>query len=149
MNTDDIDQRKRGHVEDARGGLGQTAKHARGGLGQTAKHARRPEPHVIVVFGGNGDLSKRKLLPALFHLENEGLLPEDYRIIGNSRSEFSNEQFDQFARDSIEEFSRCSVGGSHWDRFAERLTYVSHEFKQGSTDPLATAIREANKDLGG
>ncbi|MGH2827707.1 MAG: glucose-6-phosphate dehydrogenase [Actinomycetota bacterium] len=138
MNTDDFDQWKRGHVEDARGGLG-----------QTAKHARRPEPHVIVVFGGNGDLSKRKLLPALFHLENAGLLPEDYRIIGNSRSEFSNEAFDQFAKESIEEFSRCGVGGPHWDRFAERLSYVSHEFKEGNTDPLATAIREANKDLGG
>jgi len=109
----------------------------------------KPDSHVIVIFGGNGDLAKRKLLPALFHLEREGLLPDDYRIIGNSRSEFSDAEFDQFAKEAIEEFSRCEVGGEHWDRFAERLTYVSHAFKMGSTEPLATAIREANKELGG
>ena len=109
----------------------------------------RPEPHVIVVFGGNGDLAARKLLPALFHLEMSGLLPEDYRIIGNSRSRFSNEQFDQFARESIERFGRCEARGERWERFAHRLTYVSHAFKRGNTEPLATAIRDANKELGG
>ncbi|MGH2752742.1 MAG: glucose-6-phosphate dehydrogenase [Actinomycetota bacterium] len=112
-------------------------------------HLQRPAPHVIVVFGGNGDLAKRKLLPALYHLEMEGLLPEDYRIIGNSRSDFSDEEFDEFAKESIQEFSRCDVGGEHWKRFADRLTYVSGNFTADEPEPLASAIRAADKDLGG
>ena len=50
-----------------------------------------PQNHVVVIFGANGDLARRKLLPALYHLEAEGLMPEDYRIIGNSRSEMSTQ----------------------------------------------------------
>src|SRR4051812_503012 len=44
-----------------------------------------PDPHVIVLFGALGDLSRRKLLPGLFHLERAGLMPQDYRILGTSR----------------------------------------------------------------
>ena len=110
--------------------------------------ALTPPDHVIVIFGGNGDLSRRKLLPALYHLAAEGMMPENYRIIGNSRREFSDEQFDQFARDSIEEFGRCGVDEEVWPVFADRLTYVSHEFKPGDTDALKEAVENAEKELG-
>ena len=109
----------------------------------------RPDNHVIVIFGGNGDLSKRKLLPALYHLVVEGMMPADYRIIGNSRSEFTDAQFDDFARSSIDEFSRCELEESVFKEFADRLTYVSHEFQPGSTDPLQEAISAAEKELSG
>ena len=48
-----------------------------------------PPNHVIVIFGANGDLSRRKLLPAFYHLEREGMMPKDYRILGSSRSSLS------------------------------------------------------------
>ena len=44
----------------------------------------QPEPHVLVLFGATGDLARRKLIPGLFHLEQVGLMPEDYRILGTS-----------------------------------------------------------------
>lgn len=113
------------------------------------QHVRRPDPQVIVIFGGNGDLAKRKLLPALFHLEVAYLLPDDYRIIGNSRGDFTNEEFDRFAREAIAKLGRCQPEGEHWDRFAERLTYVSGSFTADDQEPLASAIRAAQKELGG
>ena len=102
---------------------------------------------MIVIFGGNGDLSRRKLLPALFHLHCEGLMPESYRIIGNSRSEMSDETFRAFARKSIEEFGRKKPD-EHFTPFAECLSYVSHDFQPGDTEPLAEAVVKAERDLG-
>lgn len=118
-------------------------------MGQRLSRPPAPENHVIVVFGGNGDLSKRKLLPALFHLEVEGLMPDDYRIIGSSRSEFSDEAFDQFAREAIEEFSRCDVTAPEWAKFADRLSYVSLTFGPDNTEPLERAIASAAEAMGG
>ncbi|MDQ3974593.1 MAG: glucose-6-phosphate dehydrogenase [Actinomycetota bacterium] len=108
-----------------------------------------PDDHVIVVFGGNGDLSRRKLLPALYHLFVEGLLPRGWRVIGNSRSEFSDEQFDEFAREAVREFGRCKLDEDAWETFSERLSYVSHEFVPGDTDAIADAVRRAEDALGG
>ena len=62
----------------------------------------KSEPTVIVVFGGTGDLSKKKLIPALLHLFAEGFLPEVFRIVGISRKDFSNEDFRQFMREALE-----------------------------------------------
>jgi glucose-6-phosphate 1-dehydrogenase len=109
----------------------------------------KPGPHVVVIFGGNGDLSKRKLMPALWHLYVEGLLPDEFRIIGNSRKEFSDAQFDEFTRAAIAEFGRCELTEDEYKPFAERLTYVSHEFQPGDTDALAKAVHAASEDLGG
>ena len=109
----------------------------------------KPPPHVIVVFGGNGDLARRKLLPALWRLHTEGLMPQDWRVIGNSRSAFSDEEFDAFAAESITEFCSGPPSGEDWEVFRNRLTYVSHEFQPGATGALATAIGSAERDLGG
>ena len=108
-----------------------------------------PPPHVIVVFGGNGDLARRKLLPALWRLHTEGLLPSDWRIIGNSRSSFSDEEFDAFAAEAITEFCSGPPTGDAWDVFRKRLTYVAHEFQPGATDALSAAVAAAERELGG
>src|SRR4051812_49968075 len=60
-----------------------------------------PDPHVIVLFGALGDLSRRKLLPGLFHLEKAGLMPADYRIVGTSRRGGSADAFRDTARKAI------------------------------------------------
>ncbi len=108
-----------------------------------------PPDTVVVMFGGNGDLSRRKLIPALWRLHTEGLLPGNWRIIGNSRSEFSDAEFDAFAADAIAEFCSGPPTGEAWDVFAERLTYVSHEFQPGDTEALRGAVEAAARDLGG
>jgi glucose-6-phosphate 1-dehydrogenase len=108
-----------------------------------------PEDHVILLFGANGDLARRKLLPALFHLTQEGLMPRRFFIIGNSRSEMSDDEFTTFARSSVDEFCRCEATDSSWHEFSERLSYVSHEFRSGDTEPVDHAVRAAEAELGG
>src|SRR6476661_11019258 len=77
-----------------------------------------PEDHVIVLFGALGDLSRRKLLPGLFHLDRAGLMPARYKIIGTSRNGGSDEDFRRVARDAIGE-----AAGDMWERFAQGLSF--------------------------
>ena len=81
--------------------------------------ANIPEDHVIVLFGALGDLSRRKLLPGLFHLDRAGLMPDNYRIIGTSRKGGSVEDFRQVAQTAIRE----AATGEAWKRFASRLGF--------------------------
>jgi glucose-6-phosphate 1-dehydrogenase len=108
-----------------------------------------PENHVIVVFGANGDLSRRKLLPALVHLEAEGLMPPDYRVIGSSRSELSDDEFRAFAREATREFSRHKPSDEEWEKFARRLSYVACEFGPENTEPIVDAVHGAEAEMGG
>lgn len=108
-----------------------------------------PKDHVIVVFGATEDLARRKLLPALYHLAKEGLMPERYAIIGNSRTEMSNESFRDFARETVDDFCRCSRSDKVWAEFARRLSYISCEFQPGNTDALNERIRKAEAEIGG
>lgn len=59
------------------------------------------EPTIIVILGATGDLSRRKLLPALFHLYNRGFLPEKFAVVGFSRKDLSNEDFRKIAKESV------------------------------------------------
>ncbi len=107
-----------------------------------------PPDHVIVIFGANGDLARRKLLPAFYHLEEEGLMPKNYRIIGNSRSEMSNEEFRKFALESAREFCRTPVRDEVWASLAQRLTYVAHDLSPDDAQPVVDAVRDAESELG-
>ena len=64
--------------------------------------ARRPAaPQAIVIFGASGDLTKRKLLPTFFHLYLEGMLPEQFAIVGYARTVFTDEEFREHARNAV------------------------------------------------
>ncbi|MGH8902941.1 MAG: glucose-6-phosphate dehydrogenase [Egibacteraceae bacterium] len=108
-----------------------------------------PDDAVILIFGGNGDLARRKLLPSLYHLHVEGLMPQRWRIIGNSRSELTDATFDEIARDGVEQFGRCPINEEAWKVFADRLTYVSHEFTPDRPEPVRDAVLAAERDIGG
>jgi glucose-6-phosphate 1-dehydrogenase len=108
-----------------------------------------PEDHVIVVFGANGDLSRRKLLPAFVHLAAEGLMPNEYRIIGTSRSELSDEEFRELAREATAEFGRTTPDDFDWDEFAKRLSYVSCNFGPDETEALVDAVDRAEHEMRG
>ncbi|HEV2756566.1 MAG TPA: glucose-6-phosphate dehydrogenase [Actinomycetota bacterium] len=113
------------------------------------REAPRPEPHVIVVFGANGDLARRKLLPALFHLYQEGLLPDRFAIVGTSRSPLTDAEFRDFAYGAVDEFCKCAAHGDEWARFAGRLTYVPAEFSAATAGALADAVAKAEAEVGG
>jgi glucose-6-phosphate 1-dehydrogenase len=106
---------------------------------------RVPEDHVIVLFGATGDLAKRKLLPGIFHLQQAGLMPRRFRLIGVARRDIGEEGFVELARDAVENSGRRSPSPEAWDRFAGCLDFVSVE---DGLEPLADAVEGARDDLG-
>jgi len=85
-------------------------------------------PTTLVIFGASGDLSKRKLLPAIYNLAHEGALPERFNLIGSSRSEMSDDEFRAVARESISEFSRTGADDKVLEALLEHVGYVSGGF---------------------
>ena len=79
---------------------------------------------TIVITGATGDLSKRKLFPALFNLNFKGRLPEDVRFIGFSRSKYSDAAFRDYMWNGVREEGGMTIDRSQWDEFAKRLHYV-------------------------
>jgi glucose-6-phosphate 1-dehydrogenase len=103
-------------------------------------------PHVIVLFGGTGDLARRKLLPGLFHLSRAGLLPE-CRIIGTALDELDDEDYRDMARKAVDEFARGEVADEDWLRFRRCLRYVpGSEGAEGLARAVATAEGELEGD---
>jgi glucose-6-phosphate 1-dehydrogenase len=102
---------------------------------------RRSAPQAIVIFGASGDLTRRKLLPAFFHLYLEGLLPEKFAIVGYARTEFTDEAFREHAREAIGQFGKRSPDGQVWMDFARHLSYVTGEFSD------AGAMNHVTEDL--
>jgi glucose-6-phosphate 1-dehydrogenase len=102
-----------------------------------------PDPHVIVLFGALGDLSRRKLLPGLFHLDAAGLMPSDYRIVGTSRRGGSADDFRAAAQKAIGD----DATGEEWEHFAQRLEFSA--FSADEPGPLVEVLEAADRELGG
>ena len=81
-------------------------------------------PVTLVIFGGGGDLAHRKLLPALYNLSVDGLLPERIAIVGVGRSAMTDDGYRAFAREGVERFSRRPPDAATWDLFASSLFFV-------------------------
>ncbi|MBA4226632.1 MAG: glucose-6-phosphate dehydrogenase [Hyphomonas sp.] len=83
------------------------------------------EPFDIVIFGGTGDLSRRKLLPALYHRWVDGQIPENSTIVGTARSEMDIAAYRAVAREACEKASGKSWDAAAWDEFEKILHYVT------------------------
>jgi glucose-6-phosphate 1-dehydrogenase len=103
------------------------------------------KPHVIVLFGATGDLSRRKLLPGLLRLSQAGLLPES-RIIGTSLDDIDTDAFRKIARAACEEFARQPVTEEELAAFERTLEYVPQE---RGPQGLAELVGRAERELGG
>jgi glucose-6-phosphate 1-dehydrogenase len=104
------------------------------------------DPHVIVLFGATGDLAARKLLPGLLHLSISGMMPE-YRIVGSSTSDLSDEDFRHLARHACDQFAVGKISLLQWANFERRLTFVSTTAgAQALTDAVAKAEDEIGSD---
>lgn len=88
----------------------------------------------IVIFGGTGDLSRRKLLPALYHRWADGQIPEDSRIIGVSRSDMTDSAFRDFACDACDEATEGKLSKAEWKKFETHLHYVAMDATQEDAD---------------
>jgi glucose-6-phosphate 1-dehydrogenase len=85
-------------------------------------------PCAMVVFGASGDLTRRKLVPALWHLAAEGSIAERFAVLGVARKPYTTEEFRDAMREAVTEFSRSPVESEDWHRFAAGLDYVTGEF---------------------
>jgi glucose-6-phosphate 1-dehydrogenase len=110
------------------------------------------EPATFVIFGGSGDLAHRKLLPALYNLHVDGLLPPRVAIVGVGRSEMTDDAYREFAKDGVQRFSRRPPEPRSWEHFAPSLFYVraSLDDEQGLA-PLGARLDviEHERDLPG
>ncbi len=108
---------------------------------------RSPSPCVMVIFGASGDLAKRKLLPALWALNEAQQLPPGFSIIGVARSELSHDEFRQQLRDSITHDQ--TVDPAMLDTFLQGLFYVSGTFDQPSAyEKLKGVLERIDRERG-
>src|SRR3954451_943460 len=90
---------------------------------------RMPVPGTtLTIFGATGDLARRKLLPALYNLAHEGALPERFNLVGISRRDQSDDEFRDFAREAISQFSRREADEQVLDELLGRLSYIGFSF---------------------
>src|SRR5215475_12989586 len=102
-----------------------TDAYAASGLAQR----KRPHACVLTIFGASGDLTKRKLIPALYNLALERRLPERFAVVGCGRSEMTHEAFRDRMREAVSQFSRTGLNDeSVWRQFAANLYYVPADF---------------------
>src|SRR4029450_2713398 len=93
---------------------------------------KRPHACVLTIFGASGDLTKRKLMPALYNLALEKRLPERFAVVGYARSEMSHDAFREKMREAVREFSRTGLEDLEvWERFAATLYYVRGGYDGG------------------
>ncbi len=91
------------------------------------------EPCVLVIFGATGDLTARKLFPAIYNLKREGQLPSHFACVGFARREKSHEQFRGEMFDAINKFSRVKpIDQTLWNNFSEQIFYHISEFDNDS-----------------
>src|ERR1700710_881165 len=91
-------------------------------LDATKKGERTPEPCIVVIFGASGDLTKRKLLPALYHLEQAGNLPENFAVVGVARRPLE-ESFASDMKEGIESGGGVEASDPKVDEFVGRISY--------------------------
>jgi glucose-6-phosphate 1-dehydrogenase len=100
-------------------------------------------PTTIVIFGASGDLTQRKLVPALYNLQRKGHLPANTHIIGSARHDYGDQGFRQRMRDGVLEFSRDTFNTEIWEEFAPRLHYFQGDLSEPQTiESLKAYLRE-------
>lgn len=107
-------------------------------------------PCTLVIFGATGDLTHRKLVPALYNLNKEGLLPGHFACVGFARRNKTNEVFRQEMKEGVESFSRNKpLDPNLWDSFSEHLFYHRSEFDNDEGyESLKQLLNQLDRNLG-
>ncbi|MBS1813638.1 MAG: glucose-6-phosphate dehydrogenase [Acidobacteria bacterium] len=116
---------------------------------EKSKHAeRRPDPCVVVIFGASGDLTKRKLLPALYHLEQQDLLPEEFVVVGVARRDLS-QTFAPDMKDGIIKGGGVEENEPKLAKFIERVKYFQTNFDDDAGyEKLKSFLADLDKQYG-
>ena len=89
---------------------------------------RTPDPCVLVIFGASGDLTAKKLMPALYALAYRRLLPKGFAIVGAARSEGTDEQFREQMKQAVQAHARDPFDQAVWDDLAAGIHYTTLDF---------------------
>lgn len=108
------------------------------------------DPCILVIFGATGDLTSRKLFPALYNLQREGQLPSHFACVGFARREKSHEQFRQEMHDAVNKHSRVKpIDENLWTTFTNQIFYHSSNFDDDKGyDSLRSFLKELDKKFG-
>jgi glucose-6-phosphate 1-dehydrogenase len=108
---------------------------------------RRPDPCILVIFGASGDLTAKKLLPALYSLSYRHLLPDNFAIVGAARSEESDDEFRERMKQAVQEHARDPFEDEVWERLADGMHYVMLDFAdEKAEDDLRDTLTALDKE---
>ncbi len=110
---------------------------------------RTPDPCAFVIFGASGDLTHRKLIPALYSLAYRRLLPEKFAVVGVARSEMADDDFRTTMEAAVKEFARDPFRSDVWEPLAEGMRYIATDFAdERGEDDVGACLAELDKERG-
>ncbi len=110
---------------------------------------RRPDPCALVIFGASGDLTRRKLFPALYSLAFRRLLPERFAVVGVARTEQTTRQFVSSLRKGVKEHARDPYRADVWESLAAGIRYVATDFADDrGEDSVGDVLAELDRTRG-
>jgi glucose-6-phosphate 1-dehydrogenase len=110
---------------------------------------RRPGPCTLTIFGASGDLTKRKLFPALYALAVRHLLPDNFAVLGVARSEMSTDAFREAMKEAVQEFGRDEFDEDVWKTLAPGIGYLQADFAdEASWDRLGQTLDTLDAERG-
>src|SRR2546423_3711282 len=90
-------------------------------------------PCVLVIFGAAGDLTKRKLIPALYNLKHSNILSDNFAVVGVARAEMNDDEFRRRLRDDMNQFATEKIDEKEWEWLSDHLYYLSGDFEDEAT----------------
>lgn len=105
-----------------------------------ADHREGPEPCILIIFGASGDLTGRKLIPALYNLMKDGQLPPHFACVGVARREKNREAFTAEMQEHIHKYSRTKPVDTEVNAFSEKLYYYQGDFQEDALYPALDAF---------
>jgi glucose-6-phosphate 1-dehydrogenase len=106
-------------------------------------------PSGLIIFGVTGDLSRKKLMPAVYDLANRGLLPPGFALVGFARRDWEDEDFAQVVHDAVKQYARTPFDEDVWTQLAQGIRFVQGEFDDDAAfQNLKETIEELDRDRG-
>ncbi|HEX6195325.1 MAG TPA: glucose-6-phosphate dehydrogenase [Jiangellaceae bacterium] len=106
-------------------------------------------PCGLVIFGVTGDLSRTKLMPAVYDLANRGMLPPGFSLVGFARRDWENQDFGKQVRDAVRDYARTPFRDATWHQLAQGVRFVPGDFSDDEAfDNLERTVRELDRERG-
>lgn len=106
-------------------------------------------PSGLIIFGVTGDLSRKKLMPAVYDLANRGLLPPGFSLVGFARRDWEDQDFMEVVHDSVKQYARTEFREDVWNQLAQGIRFVPGEFGDDAAfEKLKATIEELDADRG-